>query len=163
MIKLFRNRTAEILAGKLRDLKVNIVFNGKVFFFRYLSKFLIFQGDKVRGIASSQTMTVGVDNPQKAGKGMFAYITYRVITRIGLSSGEETNYSVYRRFKDFKKLDDKLQMNYSKKCIILPPPPDDSKITSVWSKVSNLNNSGLDRVIALRCRELDRYMNRNKI
>ena len=105
-------------------------------------------------------MSVGVDNPQKTGKGMFAYITYRVITRIGLSSGEESNYSVYRRFKDFQKLDDKLKMNYSKKCIIIPPPPDASKITSVWSKVSNLNNSGLDRVIALRCRELDRYMNR---
>ena len=101
-------------------------------------------------------MSVGVDNPQKAGKGMFAYITYRVQTTIGLSGGEEMHYCVYRRFKDFMKLDGKLKLNYSKMCLIIPPPPDASKITSVWSKVSDLNNSGLDRVIALRCRELDR-------
>jgi len=126
------------LAAKLRDLK----------------------GDKVGAIASTQTMSVAVDNPTKVGKGLFAYIRYRVSTRIGLAGPAESNYTVYRRFRDFVMLNDKLRETYGTQCIIVPPPPDKNKITSVWSKVSDLNNSGLDRVIALRSRELDRYMNR---
>ena len=60
------------------------------------------QGDKVQNIASSQTMNVSVDSPTRVGKGLFAYIRYRVATKIGLngagSAGQaESNYTVYRR------------------------------------------------------------------
>ena len=50
-----RNRTAEALALKLNQLR----------------------GDRVKSILPSQALVVTVSNPQKVGKGLFAYIAYR--------------------------------------------------------------------------------------
>ena len=75
------------------------------------------------------------------GKGLFAYVTYRVDTKIGHGSpGTESEYCVYRRFRDFARLDAKLQETYRRSCIIVPPPPDKSSINSIWTKVSNINS-----------------------
>ena len=52
-----RNRTAEALAVKLTQLR----------------------GDRVKTILPSQALLVTVGNPQKVGKGLFAYVAYRYI------------------------------------------------------------------------------------
>ena len=50
-----RNRTAEALAVKLTQLR----------------------GDRVKSILPRQALLVTVGNPQKVGKGLFAYVAYR--------------------------------------------------------------------------------------
>jgi hypothetical protein len=50
-------------------------------------------------------MQVLVHSPQRVGKGLFAYVTYRVDTKIGHGTpGTESEYCVYRRFRDFVRL-----------------------------------------------------------
>ena len=50
-----RNRTAEALALRLTQLR----------------------GDRVKAVLPSQAISVTVNNPQKVGKGLFAYVAYR--------------------------------------------------------------------------------------
>ena len=58
-----RNRTAELLAAKLNQLR----------------------GDTVKTVMASQALNITVNCPQKVGKGLFSYITYRwVISGSGL-------------------------------------------------------------------------------
>ena len=51
-----RNRTAEALAVRLTQLR----------------------GDRVKAVLPSQAISVTVNNPQKVGKGLFAYVAYRL-------------------------------------------------------------------------------------
>ena len=51
-------------------------------------------------------------NPQKVGKGLFSYISYRIYTCIGLDRMAKNEYTVYRRFRDFKQLHEKLEDRY---------------------------------------------------
>ena len=48
-------RTAELLAAKLNQLR----------------------GDTVKTVMASQALNITVSSPQKVGKGLFSYITYR--------------------------------------------------------------------------------------
>ena len=54
-------------------------------------------------------MTVPCSYPQKVGKGLFSYITYRVYTCIGLDRMAKNEYTVYRRYRDFLQLHEKLE------------------------------------------------------
>ena len=49
------DRTAELLAAKLNQLR----------------------GDTVKTVMASQALNITVSSPQKVGKGLFSYITYR--------------------------------------------------------------------------------------
>ena len=89
-----RNRTAELLAVKLNQLR----------------------GDTVKTVMASQALNITVSYPQKVGKGLFSYITYRVYTCIGLDRMAKNEYTVYRRYRDFTQLHDKLE----DRCIHIP-------------------------------------------
>ena len=54
-------------------------------------------------------MTDPCSYPQKVGKGLFSYITYRVYTCIGLDRMAKNEYTVYRRYRDFLQLHEKLE------------------------------------------------------
>jgi len=134
-----RNRTAELLAVKLNQLR----------------------GDTVKTVMASQALNITVSYPQKVGKGLFSYITYRVYTCIGLDRMAKNEYTVYRRYRDFTQLHDKLEDRYADSCIILPPPPSKSRVKSVSVKIKgDTDTEGLGRSVGIRCRDLDRYLKR---
>eukprot|EP00090_Calanus_glacialis_P046171 TRINITY_DN8925_c0_g1_i1.p1 TRINITY_DN8925_c0_g1~~TRINITY_DN8925_c0_g1_i1.p1 ORF type:complete len:517 (-),score=153.83 TRINITY_DN8925_c0_g1_i1:14-1417(-) len=134
-----RNRTAEALAVKLTQLR----------------------GDRVKSILPSQALLVTVGNPQKVGKGLFAYVAYRIETKVGQEAGSKNEYTVYRRFQDFLQLHAKLVHNYTSCCIIIPPPPQKNTMATVRTKLTGeTETNGLGKYIGVRCRDLDRYMKR---
>ena len=45
----------------------------------------------------------------KVGRGLFSFITYRVYTCIGLDKMAKNEFTVYRRYRDFLKLHEKLE------------------------------------------------------
>ena len=75
----------------------------------------------------------------------------------------KNEFTVYRRYRDFLKLHEKLEdrserayplqiseldCRYAAQCIILPPPPSDSKVKSVSAKVrTDSETDGLGRSI----------------
>ena len=137
-----RNRTAELLAAKLNQLR----------------------GDTVKTVMASQALNITVNSPQKVGKGLFSYITFRslsditrlslilgqcrVYTCIGLDRMAKNEYTVYRRYRDFRTLHERLSERYDSSCIILPPPPPSSGVKSVSVKMKDDQDlDGLGRTI----------------
>ena len=45
----------------------------------------------------------------QVGRGLFSFITYRVYTCIGLDKMAKNEFTVYRRYRDFLKLHEKLE------------------------------------------------------
>ena len=106
------------------------------------------RGDTVKTVMASQALNITVTNPQKVGKGLFSYITYRVYTCIGLDRMAKNEYIVYRRYREFRMLHEKLEDRYADQCIILPPPPTKNKIKSVSAKMKgDADSDGLGRGI----------------
>ena len=45
----------------------------------------------------------------QVGRGLFSFITYRVYTYIGLDKMAKNEFTVYRRYRDFLRLHEKLE------------------------------------------------------
>ena len=60
----------------------------------------------------------------------------------------KNEYTVYRRYRDFKALHEKLSDRYDSACIILPPPPPKAGVKAVSVKMKDDQDSdGLGRSI----------------
>ena len=106
---------------------------------------------------ASQALNITVSSPQKVGKGLFSYVTYRVYTCIGLDRMSKNEYIVYRRYREFRMLHEKLEdrlegilkegelklffPRYAEQCIILPPPPSKNKVKAVSAKMKSQNDT----------------------
>ena len=72
----------------------------------------------------------------------------RVYTCIGLDRMAKNEYTVYRRYRDFRALHERLSDRYDSSCMILPPPPPKSGVKSVSVKMKGEDDSdGLGRTI----------------
>ena len=58
----------------------------------------------------------------------------------------KNEYTVYRRYRDFTTLHERLSDRYDTTCIILPPPPPKSGVKSVSMKGEE-DSDGLGRTI----------------
>ena len=72
----------------------------------------------------------------------------RIETKVGQEAGSKNEYTVYRRFKDFLQLHDKLVYNYTNSCVIIPPPPKKNTMATVRTKLTGeTETNGLGKYI----------------
>ena len=104
-------------------------------------------------------------------------------TCIGLDKMAKNEFTVYRRYRDFLKLHEKLEDRldtlvsslfysiidrYAAQCVILPPPPSKSRVKSVSAKIkTDSETDGLGRSIGewsleVKCARVYLLLIRNK-
>lgn len=75
---------------------------------------------------------ISIQESQKVGDGMGAYLAYKVITRTNIPIFKKKTMCVMRRFSDFLGLHDKLIEKYQRTGRIIPPAPEKSVIGNTF-------------------------------
>ena len=74
-----------------------------------------------------------------------------------------SKFAVARRYSEIVDLHERLVSDYLKDGVLVPPPPEKSRLAAIAVKVSggrDLNESAASHVFERRCVALDRYMKR---
>ena len=93
---------------------------------------------------------IDVVDPVRQGEGVTAFWVYRVVTRTSLPQFGQPELAVFRRFRDFKWLHDRLAQRY--RGVVLPPLPEKNAVQSKFQSD--------DRFIEARRRALMVFLNR---
>ena len=74
---------------------------------------------------------------------------------MGQEAGSKNEDTVYRRFKDFVQLHEKLVFNYTNCCIIVPPPPEKNTVATVRTRLTGETEAnGLGKYIGKQLAKL---------
>ncbi|XP_044735424.1 sorting nexin-2 [Chrysoperla carnea] len=120
-------------------------------------------GDKNLSEERDDFIDISIQESQKVGDGMGAYLAYKVITRTNIPIFKKKTMCVMRRFSDFLGLHDKLIEKYQRTGRIIPPAPEKSVIGMTKIKMSNQSETGSPTssdFVERRKQGLERYLRR---
>ncbi|XP_076339012.1 sorting nexin-2-like [Tachypleus tridentatus] len=116
--------------------------------------------EEVEEESGDQFLNISVNEPQKIGDGMGAYMIYKVETKTNFPYFKTKNMVVSRRFSDFLGLHDKLVQKHLHLGRLVPPAPEKSVIGMTKIKMSKDELGSSSDFIEKRRAALERYLNR---